>query len=269
MNKIILAFEFSEKSNSSLEFALSIAEKTNNVLEIVWVDNILDDLVEIEKETIRQRYDEILRSVVSQNYDRLPGGYLTYSIIIGDVCEALCEKVSFENADLIIIGTHSENKKLDTRWQHSTASKVAEKSKCAVMTVPVDCEYNELRNIVFPIDFDVSTLEKTVIVTYLAQRFKSHIYILALQTSSEKTHIEKIKEYVNEVKTSFIDNQISCELEYRNTNNLAKEIMSFSHERKVDLVAVMLHQETAVSNLIFGTYTHQLILESKVPLLIV
>ena len=269
MDKIILAFEFSERSNSSLEFALNIAEKTNSVLEIVWVDNTLDDLVEIEKETIHQHFEEILRNIVSQNSDRMPQGCLTYSIINGNVGEALSEKASFEEAALIVVGSHNKGKVFETRWTHTTASHLAHISKTPILSVPIDCEYNDMKTIIFPVDFNFSTRQKAPMVVWLAKMFKSFVYILGLKTATERSHIEKIKEYTYQVRSFLINNQISCEVVFRHADSLSKEILSFSAEKNADLIAVMTTQETAISNLLLGTYTHQLILQSAIPLLIV
>ena len=68
MDKIILGYDFTENTDCALNVAFSLAEKANCVLELVWVDNSLDDLVQIVKETIRQRIEEILRTIVSQNH---------------------------------------------------------------------------------------------------------------------------------------------------------------------------------------------------------
>ena len=53
MDKIILGYDFTENSESALNMALILAEKGNCALEIVWVDDTLDDTVQIAKETIQ------------------------------------------------------------------------------------------------------------------------------------------------------------------------------------------------------------------------
>ena len=96
MDKIILGYDFTENSESALNMALILAEKGNCALEIVWVDDTLDDTVQIAKETIRQRMDEMLRNIVSQNNQLLPNGRLVYSIAFGRVHDALIKKANFD-----------------------------------------------------------------------------------------------------------------------------------------------------------------------------
>lgn len=267
MDKIILGYDFTENTDCALNVAFSLAEKANCVLELVWVDNSLDDLVQIVKETIRQRIEEILRTIVSQNHNRLPAERLTYSIIDGTVYEALAEKANFEDAALIIIGTHTVGG-LETRWTQNNASKLVEMAKCPVLTVPLDSDdVIGFKHIIFPVDFTFSTREKAPIIAWLAQGFGSYIYILGLLTSGEELHVEKVEEYVHQVARFFVNNQVEYEIEYRKTKNLAKEILSFADEKHADMIAVMTKQETAMKNILLGSYTHQIILNSKVPVL--
>jgi hypothetical protein len=53
----------------------------------------------------------------------------------------------------------------------------------------------------------------------------------------------------------------------RKAKNLAKEILSFAEEKNADMIAVMTKQETAVANILLGSYTHQIIMNSKIPVL--
>ena len=79
--------------------------------------------------------------------------------------------------------------------------------------------------------------------------------------------MEKVEEYVHQVARFFVNNQVEYEIEYRKTKNLAKEILSFADEKHADMIAVMTKQETAMKNILLGSYTHQIILNSKVPVL--
>ena len=267
MDKIILGYDFTENTDCALNVAFSLAEKADCVLELVWVDNSLDDLIQVVKETIRQRIEEILRTIVSQNHSRLPDGRLTYSIVEGKVYEALAEKANFEDAALLIIGTHAIGG-FETRWTKNNASKLTEMAKCPVLTVPLDSDdVIGFKYIVFPIDFTFSTREKAPIIAWLAQCFDSYIYILGLLTSSEDLHVEKVKEYVKQVSRFFVNNQVEYEIEYRTTKNLAKEILSFATEKHADMIAVMTKQETTVRNIFIGSYTHPIIVNSKIPVL--
>ena len=267
MDKIILGYDFTENSDCALNVAFSLAEKSDCVLELVWVDNSLDDLIQIAKQTIRQRIEEILRTIVSQNRNRLSAERLTYSIVEGKVYEALAEKANFEEAVLVIIGTHNVGG-FETRWSMNNASKLVEKAKCPVLTVPLDSDdVIGFKHIVFPIDFTFSTREKAPIIAWLAQGFGSYIYVLGLLTSTEDLHVQKVEEYVRQVSRFFVNNQVEYETEYRKTKNLAKEILAFAEEKNADMIAVMTKQETAVANILLGSYTHQIIMNSKIPVL--
>lgn len=267
MDKIILGYDFTENTDCALNVAFTLAEKSDCVLELVWVDNSLDDLIQIAKETIRQRIEEILRTIVSKNSNRLSPERLIYSIVEGKVYEALAEKANFEEAALLIIGTHNVGG-FETRWTKNNASRLVEMAKCPVLTVPLDSDdVIGFKHIVFPVDFTFSTREKAPIIAWLAQGFGSYIYILGLLTSTEDSHVEKVEEYVWQVSRFFVNNQVEYETEYRKTKNLAKEILSFAEEKNADMIAVMTKQEKAVANILFGTYTHQIVMNSKIPVL--
>lgn len=267
MDKIILAFEFSENSNSALNMSLTIAERTNSVLEIVWVDNTLDDLVEIEKNTIHEHFDEILRSIVIQNKDKLPPNYLTYSIITGNVCDAIANKAAFEDVALIVVGTHEKKQNIETRWTNSTASKLVEKTNCPVLSVPSNYNFIDIKKIVVPIDFDFSTRQKAPMVTWIAKAFNAYIHIVGLLTSGDEEHIEKIKEYSQQVGRFFMNNQIEYEITYKAANNIAKEILAFAETKNANLISIMTRQEISISNILYGSYAHQIILRSRIPIL--
>ena len=76
-----------------------------------------------------------------------------------------------------------------------------------------------------------------------------------------------MEEYVGQVARFFVNNQVEYEKEYRKTKNLAKEILSFAEEKNADMIAVMTKQETAVANILLGSYTHQILMNSKIPVL--
>ena len=71
-------------------------------------------------------------------------------------------------------------------------------------------------------------------VVWLAKMFKSFVYIFGLKTATERSHIEKIKEYTYQVRSFLINNQISCEVVFRHADSLSKEILLFSAEKNAD-----------------------------------
>ncbi len=267
MDKIILGYDFTENSESALNMALILAEKGNCALEIVWVDDTLDDTVQIAKETIRQRMDEMLRNIVSQNNQLLPNGRLVYSIAFGRVHDALIKKANFEDAALIVIGSRAHNG-VETRFLSSTVFKITEKSDCPVLTIPQGYEPStDFKHLIFPVDFVFSTRQKASMAAWFGEKFNSFVYILGLLTSSEEYHVEKVKEYACQVGRFLVTNQIEHEIIYRNTNNLAKTILSFAYESKSDMILIMTEQEKSLSNILKGSYTHQILATSTIPVL--
>ncbi len=267
MDKILMGYDFSDNSDCALKMAITIAKESGCGLELVWVDNSLDDLVQIMKESVRKAVEKKLQDVVADNIEKLPGGRFTYNIGNGKVYEYLSARAQAEDAVLIIIGTHGKSG-IETRWTGSNAARLVHIAQCPILSIPMGGEcHSTLKRIIFPVDFVFSTRQKAPIVAWIAQQFGSYVYILGILTSTIPSHIEKVEEYVREVGTFFVNNHVPYELVYRNVKNIAKEVLAYAKEKDADLIAIMTEQETAFQNIFIGTYAQQIVSMSKIPVL--
>ncbi len=138
---ILFATDFSESSDYSLKYALSMAKKFNAQLTIIHVINEPVDLrgfyvphisfekLEEEIEEGAQKMMEKFCRTQIKDYDK----YETF-IVPGIPYDEIIKKALEVSADLIVMGTHGRTG-LDHVLFGSTAEKVVRKSKVPVMTI--------------------------------------------------------------------------------------------------------------------------------------
>lgn len=140
---ILFATDFSESSDYSFSYALSLAKKFNARLLIIhvinepvdlrgfYVPHISFDKLEEEIEEGAQKMMEKFCRTHIRDYDN----YETF-IVPGIPFDEIIKKATETSADLIVMGTHGRTG-LDHVLFGSTAEKVVRKSPVPVMTIRI------------------------------------------------------------------------------------------------------------------------------------
>ncbi|MCX6250230.1 MAG: universal stress protein [Bacteroidetes bacterium] len=269
MHPIIVAVDFSNSSVHAIEYSISLANKLESDVILVWVDkltaaeSIYPDLSNDTRNEAKKRFEEVIAQ-----YGKMlnPGIKMEYKLKKGKIyheLEILAKNVS---ATLIIAGTHGLSG-FEEFWIGSNAFKIVTYASCPVITIRHDFEITEsIEKIMVPIDSSAETLQKLPLVSQLAKLFNSEVHIVAthycnlksLQRVAEKFAQQAIQ-YLQKNKVRCINNNIVAE-------DITKGVINYARNMGIDLIAIMTEQETPI-NILLGPHSQRLINQADKPIL--
>lgn len=270
MNNIVVAIDFSDCSVNALEHAISIAQKGNFDIHMVWVNNptttrILlasDQSAEIKAE-VKAQFEKLI-----DKYSKsLPHSKLHYSIREGKVYHQVALLAKELDSLLVVAGTHGTSG-FEEFWIGSNANKIVSLAPCPVITIRGGVKISrELTKIVMPIDSTPETRQKASFTAFIANLFKAEVYVISLYTTSISTIQENIDSYAKQVIRYLKEQGVVCHHEAIRTDNIAKATLEYAEKIDANLISIMTEQETATSNLWLGPYAQQMVNHSPIPVL--
>lgn len=160
--KIVVPIDFSESSVKALNFAAQLAKKTNAVILLHHIiegfqdtrmygstqpsaeEKILMNLMDI---AAHKKINEIVAPLQSEGLE------INVSVDVGSVYTSIAEKISSDDVDLIVIGSHGHSQ-LDKKYLGSNTHKVIRNTKHPVVVLKSDVELKNIQKIVFASEFE-------------------------------------------------------------------------------------------------------------------
>jgi nucleotide-binding universal stress UspA family protein len=266
MKTIIVPLDFSNESMNGLKMSLMLAEKTMANIQMVHViDKNINNAELLERENLlaKQKFEEIL------NKCRESGNIncnLNYTIKEGKIFSEITNIADNYEDSLIVLSTHGESG-FEELFIGGNAYKIISHSKNPVITIRKCNISSTVNKIVLPLDFTLVTREKVPYTVKLAKLFNSEIHLLTVRSSNLKSIVNKLHLYAEQVATYLDNNKISYKLEHLRGGNLTDTILDYSVSVNADLISIMTEQEKSMSNLLLGTYAHQMINKACIPVL--
>lgn len=272
MKNIVAAVDFSDCSINALEHAVSIAEKGNLNLYMIWVNNPSTTKTTIHSSSSNELIKEIekqFKKLIDKYQPRLKTSKIDFIIREGKVYREVVDEARGLEAACIVIGTHGVSG-FEQFWIGSNASKIISSAKCPVITLRAGIKpENELRKIVMPIDSTMETRQKAPFTAYLAKIFDAEVHVLAVQTSKYSTIQRRVSDYASQSKVFLESKKIKVVLETVKADNNTIASIEYAKKVNANLISIMTEQETSPYNLLTGPYAQQMINHSPFPVLCV
>jgi nucleotide-binding universal stress UspA family protein len=166
------------------------------------------------------------------------------------------------------MGTHGKDSTNDL-FMGSNAYRVLTKSKIPVMTVQKGADKTVFSRIILPIDMSAHSREKVVPALELAAGHGAQVHVVGLLHADEKSDHYTLEVVMKQIRKIADEKKVKITTEIRESANHAKETLAAAKKEKGDLIISMTDQEAEFSRIVLGTYIHQLINESKIPVLCV
>ena len=267
-SKIVVGIDFSECSLNALAHAVSLAEKSNLEIVMVWVNKFSEENVLHHNNELILSGAKLHFSKLVEKYKPILGDRISYVIKEGRVYESINELCQELNPLLVIIGTHGISG-FSEKWLGSNAYRVALMLDTPVIIIRnvIDVE-KSLTKILLPIDSTVETRQKLPLTAKLAQCFDATVYVLGVHTSTLDDIENKVKSYVNQVATYLEERNVKYEVDEIYARNLVDDIINYADKIDANLLSIMDEQEHTLKNVFEGSYTLQLVTKSKCPVLI-
>lgn len=137
INRILLATDFSPESQNALQYAVSLARRSNSTLFLTHVlptdrSAALGEMWPVLTDIARHNAEKSMAKL--QNMDDLK--FLPHEVVIrvGDTWDEISRVVSDKNVDLIVVGTQG-HRGITKLFLGSTAERVIRHASCPVLTV--------------------------------------------------------------------------------------------------------------------------------------
>jgi hypothetical protein len=116
-------------------------------------------------------------------------------------------------------------------------------------------------------DITFQTREKIPYTIKLAKLFNSQIHLITLRSSKYNSIEKKLHQYAIQVASYIEMHKIAYKVEHLQGDNLTDITLEYSNSVEADLISIMTEQEKSISNLLLGSYAHQMINKAIIPVL--
>lgn len=272
MNKTILVgIDFSECSINALEHAITISQKADAKLIMIWV-NKLESMRSIypgNSEIIAENAKKRLEELMEKYKPLLKPDQLSYVIregkVYGEILKATKEFDSF----VLIVGTHGSSG-FEEFWMGSNANRIVASTNCPVITIRNSIDINRtISKIVMPIDSTIETGQKVPMTALFAKYFDAEVHILSTLISSIEEIRHKIRSYTKFAAEYLENNNVKYVIAEVEADNVTNATIEYAQKVDANLITIMDEQETATSNLWLGPYAQQMVNHSPIPVLTV
>jgi nucleotide-binding universal stress UspA family protein len=266
MKTIIVPLDFSNESLNGLKLALMLAKKSRADVQMIHIiGNDIDDaeLLKEENWLAEKKFKDILQKCKDDGNIECA---LNYTIKEGNIFKEITKLTDRFEDSMIVLSTHGESG-FEELFIGGNAYKIVSHSKTPVITVRKSKISAGIDKIVLPLDITLQTREKVPYTVNLAKMFNSEIHLITVKSSHLKSIEKKLYKYTEQVCSYFWDHDIKYKVEHLHGSNLTDLILDYSTSVNADLISIMTEQEGSVSNLLLGTYAHQMINKALIPVL--
>jgi len=268
MNNIVVAIDFSESSINAFLHALSIAQKCNTNLDLVWVRKSAEEKDKFDtggdpSKEVKNQFIEL----IAKYQPELPGSKISYKIRTGKVYKEITDEARESKAMLVVTGTHGASVFVEF-WIGSNANRIVSLSPCPVITIRSGIDiHRPLTRIVLPIDSTTETRQKATFTGYLAKKHDAQIHILSLYSAKSKAIRRNVDSYSEQVGKYFKEEGIKYLITSMEADNIADSMINYGNSVDANLISIMTQQESSASNLWMGPYAQQTVNRSPLPVL--
>jgi nucleotide-binding universal stress UspA family protein len=269
MKKILVAIDFSECSMNALEHAITIANKAEAGVEMIFV---------VRPDSSREMFTEgpeTLSAMVKDKFDEIVEKYqpmlgknkLEYLIKEGKVYHEIIKEADKKDIFLVMAGTHGASG-FEEFWMGSNANRIVSVIKKPVITIRGGVNINRnLEKIILPLDSTPETRQKVPFTAYMAGVFNAEVHVLRVYTSSVKAIMRKVDSYAEQVVKHLEEDNIKYVLESIQADNISDSTIEYALKVNANLISIMTEQEIAAKNLLLGPYAQQMVNHSPIPVL--
>ncbi len=267
MKNIIVPVDFSQISLNGLNLAVLLSKYLKARIQIVYVVKKEENIFSSEEELENERIQESLESITVKYKKSIPELEFDSIIKKGKVYEEVVNQANAYKDSMIVTSTHGAS-----GWEElfigSNAYKIVASSSRPVFTIRGNNVPEQIKKIVLPLDITPETREKVPFTANLATALGAEVHVVAVNSSNLEDIKDKLNEYAAQVCRYMAKHNIKNSSAQIHGSNITDITIDYALNVKADLISIMTEQEKSVSNILLGSYAHQMITKSAVPVLL-
>ncbi|MEM7551989.1 MAG: universal stress protein [Bacteroidota bacterium] len=269
MNQILVPVDFSEVSFKALRFAESIADDGDTILLLNVVDvpaigmaepyyasadtmtGILNDLINSAEEKLKEAEKNITKNL---NIKRI--------VEVGSPFDGIQKHLNNEHADLIVMGTQGASG-LKEIFVGSNTEKAVRFSKCPVIAIPSDYNFDTVEKILMPTDLKDLTDEVLSNVRKMQEFYSADLHFLWVHTPHLIENEKEVKEKITKlVKEHGLEN-----FEVHIVRDVFPDIgiLYYAQHIEADMIAMATHGRKGIAHLFTGSRAEDVVNHTTIP----
>ncbi len=270
--KIVVPYDFSKTAENAVEHAAFIAAFTKGELFLTFIQK-KNDLLNMLLPSLNIKKPSTISDLLSQKLtaeavtiSKKYGVKVTPIFSTGNITTEIINLCTEVNADLLVMGTQGGDSNNDL-FMGSNTYRTLTKSELPILTVRTAADKKGYSKIVLPIDLSAHTRQKVNVAIQLAKIFTGHIYAIGLYNENETADKFKLEVFLKQIEKECTKSKVSFTSDLAKTDNKVKKTLA--HAKKVggDIIVSMTDQDTEFKSALLSNYIHQLINNSKLPVL--
>ena len=271
-NKIVVPLDFHEQSMIALEQTRGIARFMKAEIIILYIIEATDIISSMfrKEEQEKKIYEEVKRRLeeLAASTSEKFGLPVSLRIERGKVHEQILRVSEEVKARFIIMGKNDADEGFK-RFIGQNTSHVIANSDCPVITIKGKEHNLGVKNIVLPLDLTKKTREKVFNAVSFGLHFNSAIWMVSVLTGGVSITRSRIYAKMKKAKSMIEENGVPCNIKlFKRTEKPDYEvIIKYALDIDADLIMIMTHQESDFRDHYIGTFAHEIINRSDIPVM--
>jgi nucleotide-binding universal stress UspA family protein len=271
-NKILIPIDFSATSMRAINHGAFLVKLTKGKLILLHVQKkaeLLDVIIPALKLKDGAAIITFLEDKLIKLADSISKEYgipVAPLVSLGSVPSEIVKIAEEHKVGIIIMGTQGGDSTNDL-FLGSNSYRLLTKSSVPVMTVRTISPKLGYKNILLAMDLSEHSRQKVNFAIQLAAKYGAHLLVLGLLAENDTQHKFKLEVILPQIQKLAQAQKLTSTAEIKTTLNRAKTTLAYAKTKKADLIITMSDQSAEFSRFILGSYAHQLISDSLIPVL--
>ena len=271
-NKILIPIDFSQTSMRAIDHGAFLAKLTKGDLILLHVQK-KSELLDVIIPALNLKDGSVITKYLEEKLGKLAHGIskeygigVASFVSTGSITSEIVNTCEQQKAGMVIMGTQGGDSNNDL-FLGSNSYRLLTKSPVPVMTIRTLSPKLGYQNILLPIDLSEHSRQKVHLAIQIAEKYGAHLHILGLLAKNDSQHKFKLEVILPQIEKLAKAKKITSSSEIKIAENKAKTTLSCAKSKKADLIIIMSDQSAEFSRFILGSYAHQLINDSLIPIL--
>lgn len=271
MNTLLVPIDFSEVSDSVLDYAASLANNLSLDIVLLHINSIpiynneynvasysVDDSIETSLDLLKEKAARLKKNNLIGN--------ICFFAEAGDLKTIIGEYVAKKNIDLVLMSLTGHETKIGQVLFGSNAVDFAKESTVPVFIIPKNYHYKKIEKIAYASQYDVNIKEHNglAVIKSINAMFNSTLSVL---------HIIPNNHLINQVESD-ADKYVEDKLENVNhktyiltEDKVSTALLDFVRAHDIDLIVIEQKEHSFLHKLFYASATKEVAFNSPVPIL--
>jgi nucleotide-binding universal stress UspA family protein len=271
-NKILIPIDFSTTSMRAINHGAFLAKHTKGKLILLHVQrksellDIIMPALKLKDTSVITEFLEDKLTTLAKSISHEYGIQVAPIVSMGSITSEIVKVSEKHKVGIIIMGTQGGDSTNDL-FLGSNSYRLLTKSSVPVMTVRTISPKLGYKNILLAMDLSEHSRQKVNFAIQLAAKYGAHLLVLGLLAENDTQHKFKLEVILPQIQKLAQAQKLTSTAEIKTTLNRAKTTLAYAKTKKADLIITMSDQSAEFSRFILGSYAHQLISDSLIPVL--